>query len=695
MTTPLHHATTLDADFRTACARTELDDPFHGAFALQVGDKLRQYRVGKRALPDHRIIPWQHPYARAFYEGKPGDAFEHEPSEATGQRFQAVEGTIAHLARITARERALSRVVFDDASGRHVVVRDGEAFVLDDDGSRGRERQHGLPDVLALLTPEQYRFITHGRGTPLILQGCAGSGKTTVALHRVAWLTHPDASADEPPVDPKRVLVVMFNKALSTFVEQSLAPLGLQDVVLDTFHAWALKAIRRAYRGEISPKAIHHPDKEIALALKRQVGVLSLLSDLVDRQEQALIAWMKAKLTPYRAADWIAKLEQGSGPVVGRVDRVRRELLTARAAAPTTREANRLDQVYQTFRRAKERLTQYKEELLRVLTDREGLEKHLRATPAELDALVRYQRALQGEGGTDRRPGSFVGFEDFALLLRILQLKHGGLPDKDRDDAADTFDHLVIDEAQDFGAVELRVLLGAVRSRTGVTVVGDLNQKIIPEADFIGWDALASELGLGGASVARLEVPHRSTRPIVELAATIAGGAVASGRPGPTPTLTLVEDEAAALAEIARLATAARSASQGTHVCVVLPSAADAKRLQPRLADALPGEDVRLGHNADFRFAPGITVTNRRQIKGLEFDTVIIIDPTAAAYPDDDQGRRWLYTAVTRAKDALSFVTGGTPTPLLDAARERGLLVIDDRTAIEQVAFTEEDEAPF
>jgi DNA helicase-2/ATP-dependent DNA helicase PcrA len=281
----LRHATALDADFRAACARAESDEPFHGAFALRVGDKVREYRVGKRGFPELRIIPWQHPYARAFYEGKPGEAFDYEPeTDGAGARFTAVEGAIEHLSRVTARERALSRVVFDDASGRSVLVREGDAFVVDDDGSRGRERQqHGLPDVLALLTPEQYRLITRGRGTPLILQGCAGSGKTTVALHRVAFLTHPDASESEPPIDPRRVLVVMFNKALSTFVDQSLGPLGLQEVVLDTFHAWALAAIRRAYRGDISPKSIEHRDREVALDLKRQVGVLSLLSSLVDR----------------------------------------------------------------------------------------------------------------------------------------------------------------------------------------------------------------------------------------------------------------------------------------------------------------------------------------------------------------------------------------------------------------------------
>ena len=107
---------------------------------------------------------------------------------------------------------------------------------------------------------------------------------------------------------------------------------------------------------------------------------------------------------------------------------------------------------------------------------------------------------------------------------------------------------------------------------------------------------------------------------------------------------------------------------------------------------------MRVGHNADFVFAPGVTVTNLRQIKGLEFDVVIVVDASAAVYPDGEQGRRWLYTVVTRAKDALHVVVDAEPggvTPLLDAARSEGLLEVRERSAVEPVAFGAEDEEPF
>lgn len=697
---PIAFAIALDDDYRLACARLGRDDPWHGAFGLEVGGQVRRYKVGRVGHPDLRILAWQHPYARAYYEGRPGEELEVDADDARG--FAPVEGTVDHVAGVAARERSLARVQLEARDGRHVVVRHGAGFVVEGVVPAPRQTAHGLPDVLALLTPEQYRLITASRQRPVILQGRAGSGKTTVALHRVAWLTHPDASSGEPPVDPAKVLIVMFNKALSTFVEKELAPLGLARVQLDTFHGWALGAVRRAYAGDLAPGAIDHPGRATALALKRQLGILRLLDEVVARQAESLDAWLVEKLAPLQALAWVERFRQSAGPVVPRLVTLRREAMAARDAARTARQRQTVEQVVLVLRTAKERMTKYKEELLRSLSDRALLAKHLVATPAEVDQLIAYQCELQGVATPGARPGARVGFEDLALLLRLVELKNGGFPDRERDDQVSIFDHLVVDEAQDFGAVELTVLLAAVRSRTGVTIVGDLDQKIVPDADFVGWDALAEDLGINGADVCRLEVAHRSTRPIVALAATIAGEGPITGRDGPLPTLTLVHGAGERLDSVAGLVASALADLPDAHVCVVCPGPTDARHLAPLLAARLAEDGcvapVRLGHNADFVFAPGVTVTNLRQIKGLEFDVVIVVDASAVTYPDGEQGRRWLYTVVTRAKDALHVVAdveAGAVTPLLDRARADGVIEVRDEGAVDAVAFGAEDEEPF
>jgi DNA helicase-2/ATP-dependent DNA helicase PcrA len=67
----------------------------------------------------------------------------------------------------------------------------------------------------------------------------------------------------------------------------------------------------------------------------------------------------------------------------------------------------------------------------------------------------------------------------------------------------------------------------------------------------------------------------------------------------------------------------------------------------------------------DFSFRPGIDVTDVRQVKGLEFDYVVLLDVTESAYPIDDEARHLLHIAATRAAHQLWVVATGTPSSLL------------------------------
>lgn len=690
---PLSFADRLDADFRKSCATLDRDDPWFASLDVSVGGKPRSYRIGKDRFPEQRILDWRHPLARLYYEQTPGEDFELDDVSSRG--FVEMTGIVEDAAAITAQGRALRRVDLRSRDGKYAIVANDLGFELEG-ARRPRGPEIGLPDVLALLTPQQYRLITANRGNPLMIQGRAGSGKTTVALHRVAWLTYADEDSSEAPVDPSKVLIVMFNKALSMFVKSTLKPLKLEAATLDTFHGWALGEIRRAYKGDVQPDVGERAGKDVALALKKQVGILRAIDAFVIAQTRALDKWLADKLAPYKASVWLEKFRASSAPVLRRLGGLRTEARAARDAARGV-EQKRLTQVHLVLEAAVTRMSLYKDELLKLLTDGELLSNHLTAKPGELAKLAEYQRSVQGDGASDRRPGPKVGFEDLALLLRLIEVKNGGFPNKLRDDDVRVYDHLVVDEAQDFGAVELAVLFGAVKARTGVTIVGDLNQKILPEVDFIGWDALAEELGIGGATVARLEVAHRSTRQIMAIADGIVGDKEGSGRDGALPTLRLVETEADKLAAVAEIAGAALLDNPNAHVCVVCPSKSDVHGVVEHLRASMAnrGLEVREGHNREFVFAPGVTVTNYRQVKGLEFDVVIALDVTDKPYPSTTPGRRKLYMVITRAKDALHFVLAGEPTGLLRAAIDGGLVEVRDEAGVPEVGFTAEDEQPF
>ena len=69
----------------------------------------------------------------------------------------------------------------------------------------------------------------------------------------------------------------------------------------------------------------------------------------------------------------------------------------------------------------------------------------------------------------------------------------------------------------------------------------------------------------------------------------------------------------------------------------------------------------------DFSFRPGVEVTDIRQVKGLEFDYVILVDVTVSQYPVDDESRHLLHIGATRAAHQLWVVATGVPSPLLPA----------------------------
>ena len=78
--------------------------------------------------------------------------------------------------------------------------------------------------------------------------------------------------------------------------------------------------------------------------------------------------------------------------------------------------------------------------------------------------------------------------------------------------------------------------------------------------------------------------------------------------------------------------------------------------------------DLRRVYGQDFEFSPGIDITDVFQIKGLEYDYIVLLEPTAKHYPDATEARHLLHVAATRAAHQLWLLTSDTPSPLLPAA---------------------------
>ncbi|MDO9016896.1 MAG: AAA family ATPase [Deltaproteobacteria bacterium] len=695
MTDLIEMAGQLQDDYARQRADLRVEAPWFGVFDAEVRGKKLRYRVGECRNMEYRIVDWRAPIAQPYYQTAPGEEFETDPKNGTAR----VEGVLDAKAAVFAERSVLTRVQVVDRAGKHALLATDGTFSLET-GPKPPSSLEGLPSLAALLTPGQYALITRSRDRPVIIQGRAGSGKTSVALHRIAWLTYAseDPSAP-PPIARERILVVMFNKALSTFVSSSLKELGMDGVVIDTFHGWALQRIRDAYVGKVEPTgggAIE--GHEVAVSIKKRLGTLRALDAFVAQQEKSFVTWLRGRLEPYRALDLVDRWDALTGPVIRRLQTLRRE---AREAMNTARgrEAERRAEVGAVLDQASNRMRKYKEDLYKFLRSEALLAEYLPdVSPDDLATLAEYQQKLQSRDGKAKRPGPFVAWEDLGLLLRLIEVKNGGFPEKDDEERVSLYEHLVVDEAQDFGALDLQVLFGAVRDRRAITIVGDVNQKIMPAADFMGWSALAKELGVDGGEVARLEVAHRATQAIMDVADSVVGGDPTVGaRAGRRPRYFQEASASAVFDRVLKLIDDHVARDEAAHLCVVCARRKDAEGLATLLTKVLDGvTEVRLGHNQQFVFGRGVTVTNYHQVKGLEFDAVIVVEPSAAHYPSTDNGRGALYTICTRARERLDLVGSAPATGLLDAAIASGALEMVGKSEIPAATFSEaEQEDPF
>jgi hypothetical protein len=112
--------------------------------------------------------------------------------------------------------------------------------------------------------------------------------------------------------------------------------------------------------------------------------------------------------------------------------------------------------------------------------------------------------------------------QDDSLILHLIYAEHGYYPVRSPDSLG-VCDHVVIDEAQDFGLVEIRALLNAVDQKRTVTIVGDIAQKIVMGRNFDSWEEVLRDAGFENTTPISLTVSYRSTQEIMELAGKLRG----------------------------------------------------------------------------------------------------------------------------------------------------------------------------
>ncbi|MEC9071092.1 MAG: UvrD-helicase domain-containing protein, partial [Myxococcota bacterium] len=141
-------------------------------------------------------------------------------------------------------------------------------------GAANARRDRHLPQIASLLDAAQFDLITRGDSGIVVIQGSAGSGKTTVGLHRIAYLRFKYRGSFRP----QNILVLVFSRALAAYIGQVLPALGVDGVKVVQFESWA-ERLRKWHLPDL-PKEYADNTPAIVTRFKTHAVMLRMVDDM-------------------------------------------------------------------------------------------------------------------------------------------------------------------------------------------------------------------------------------------------------------------------------------------------------------------------------------------------------------------------------------------------------------------------------
>lgn len=594
------------------------------------GEQPEKIVIGLYSLrsPDgHQLVhDWRAPICGLYYDAVPGKTSFDSPGGK-------VVGTL----------RLKRQYGFEHARLKYFVDTD---YSIDDgmllDILSGASGTH-MKQIVSTIQSEQNRAIRHDTGRVLSVTGGAGSGKTSVAMHRAAYLLYKHRDK----LDARRIVVLSPTNAFSEYISTVLPELGEENTKTMTLTAILSKLLARKiepqlnlYEALVSGNALRRQ----SVAYKADGGIIELMEKRIRRFEEEGVAFADAKLGEkiLMSAEEQRRLysaEKGRLTASQRLNRVRVTLESRMEEAKENLYERVENQLIDSY---KNKALVYATKI--AVSQKLGPVKQMLRDKLQIDPLKLFAEAMQdapkelAEAAEENRKAGLIWQEDAPAIAYIL-LRLGEVePDKN-------ILHLLVDEAQDYTDMALR-LMNLYFPNANVTLLGDPNQRTLPalpECHPENWGGLFGEPEAKHYVLTR---GYRSTKDIADFcAAFLPEGSrvpVPVERRGSVPTVEKynVKNLEKRLNEWLE--------SGVTRVAVITRNNADAQSI----ARAIKGSFLLTGDENELE-DKGITVGCLPFMKGLEFDAVAVV--WDLQHERDDSEKRQLYTSCTRALHTLAL----------------------------------------
>lgn len=672
------------------------DSPYFGRIDFhEDGEKqIDQVYIGIASLMDLNnenflIYDWRAPISSLYYDHSPGPA-----------EYQTLEGSIKGTMELK----------------RQYIIKNGKLKSMFDTGLTigdellkevlGNRADNQMKNIVATIQKEQNKIIRNVQSKYLVVQGVAGSGKTSAALQRVAFLLYHYFGK----IKSDHILLFSPNPLFNSYIATVLPNLGEENMQQITFQDYIEKYVGNEFD-------IEDPFQQMEYVLKNEqdeyyqarlegIRFKSLLhyKQLIDAYIHHLSQQdLKFKTISFRGETLISSKEiaeyfyslDNRSPIQLRMQTVKDWLLQKldqkekleykKEWVEDELELLDTDEYTETYLeiQAKDRLSEdtfndfehEKEELAKKLVRKyfNPIKKAIKNLKFIHVKAIYMNFFLNGYKYINdaNYPESWPKICDYTLD----KCKQNQLANEDATayiylkaqlegrKTNNIIRHLFIDEAQDYSPFQFAVLK-QLFPNSKMTILGDFNQAIY--AHSMNAPTLLSNELYESESFEKMVLTksYRSTRQIVDFTKEILGNVQIEpfNRTGPKPTIKIVNNNSERTQEIMNLIVSLENAGHQT-IAIICKTEEETRYAYAELSKNL---DVQLMQKNTYSYNKGILILPSYLSKGIEFDAVIIFDASKETY-NRELERKLFYTACTRAMHELYLVSSDEMSPFLDA----------------------------
>lgn len=611
-----------------------LAQPYFAKIVLEFkpGAAPRELYIGNVGLSDEDyrrlVVDWRSPVAEVYY------------NQANGRTSYEANGRTIEVDLKLRRQFDIDEDRLNAYFDTTIAIQDEMLLA-----SLARQRSEKMQAITTTIQKEQNVVIRHEDVPALLVNGVAGSGKTSVLLQRIAYLFYQRRES----LNPEDVYLITPNPVFRHYIDNVLPDMGERNPNILT---WA------ELSDALIPPGRAFAREDVSLDELRTIDERIDDLDFTDKDFRDIKSHGITLISAQQVSRASKKFERiPAGP--RRAELIREEL--------EARLESRLGQMAGTEAAQEELLALTPDEQVSLLGELAVMEddelarvytlRYLRLRHAGAFEAVKRDYWLR----VDRIGRRLLGKDDLPFLEWLyLKIACSGLRNRNAQ-------YVMIDEVQDYTAAQLAVM-ARYFSRAHFLLLGDENQAIKPNTASFAEVKSVFEHTRGEVSECHLMTSYRSTPAITELFAKLASfdddmSISSVQRDDTAPALIPCADDDAWRAA---LADAVAKAHEDTGLtALIVTDEEQEEKVKALLTEAGAELPIFVGETGSLPAAGTIALT-LPLAKGLEFDHVIIADASADSYPEDDLARRRLYTALSRATSTVALLSRGPLTPLLD-----------------------------